>query len=111
MPESPMEGPQGGWPGEESPFHRGEWALQARAGMRERLERSGRRVIRDYMPEQHRELFAQLPLLLVGTLDAERWPWTSVLVGRPGFVSTPDARTLSVNALPRVGDPLEANLA
>src|SRR5262245_6053179 len=106
-----MEGPQGGWPREESPFHPGEWALQARAGMRERLERSGRRVIRDYLPEQHRELFAQLPLLLVGTLDAERSPWASVLVGPPGFVSTPDARALSINALPRAGDPLQVNLA
>ena len=59
--------------------------------MRDKMERLGRRVIRDHMPEQHREFFSQLPLLLVGTIDACGRPWASVLAGEPGFLA-PDRR-------------------
>ncbi|XXX74751.1 pyridoxamine 5'-phosphate oxidase family protein [Sorangium sp. So ce134] len=99
-----------GWPGEGSPYHAGEMAVQERAGARERAEKAGRRIIRDFMPEQHRELFARLPFLLVGGLDAQRRPWASLLVGRPGFIASPDPRTLAVRALPSPGDPLGPHL-
>ncbi|WP_437587622.1 flavin-nucleotide-binding protein [Sorangium sp. So ce1000] len=100
-----------GWPREDSPYHPGEMAVQARAGARERAERAGRRIIRDFMPDQHRELFAQLPFLLVGGLDPERRPWASIAVGRPGFIASPDPRTLAVSARPGAGDPLGPHLA
>ena len=61
--------PLPGGAGEASPFHAGEQALQTRAGVRERAERSGRRMIRDFMPDQHRELFEKLPYVIVGSLD------------------------------------------
>lgn len=93
-----------------SAFHSGEQALQARAGVRERIEVLGRNIIRDHMPDAHRELFAQLPFLLAGSLDARGRPWASMLVGRPGFIGSPDPRTLQVNAMPGVGDPLGVNL-
>ncbi|MFQ5973781.1 MAG: MOSC domain-containing protein, partial [Alphaproteobacteria bacterium] len=89
-----------------SPFHRGEKALQARLGVREKIERQGRRMIRDRMAEEHREFFARLPLLIVGTLDATGRPWVSVLAGPPGFVQATDPRTLEVKARPIYGDPL-----
>ena len=92
-------------------FHAGESALQERAGVRDRVEAFGRRMLRDHMPEQHRELFAALPTLLVGSLDAQRWPWASMLIGRPGFISAPDDRHLHVAAAPGFGDPLHGQLA
>ena len=95
----------------DSPFHAGERALQARVGVAERMARAGSRAIRDFMPDQHRELFGKLPFLVVGSLDAEGGPWASILFGRPGFVATPDARTMAIAALPVPGDPLAANLA
>ena len=51
-------------------FHEGERAVQQRVGpdIRERLEQLGPRVIRDAMPEQHRESFAQLPFVIPGTV-------------------------------------------
>ena len=61
------------------PFHAGERALQQRAGLRERMAIVGARVIRDHLPDQHREFFAQLPFLVVGSLDADGQPWTSLL--------------------------------
>lgn len=94
-----------------APFHDGEKAVQRRVGVREKIEAIGQRVIRDHMPAQHRELFGKLPTLLVGSLDEDRRPWASILAGRPGFVSTPDERTLHVAARPLPGDPLAARLA
>lgn len=94
----------------DEPFHEGERAMQARAGVRARMEQVGHRVIRDFMPDQHRELFEKLPFLLVGSLDAAQRPWASILVGRPGFIRTPDARTLRIHARPGYGDPLGVNL-
>ena len=95
---------------ETSPFHPGEWALHARIGLRARMEQTGRHMLRDFMPAQHRELFEKLPFLLVGSLDEQRRPWASILVGRPGFVRAPDARTLTIAARPGFGDPLRQNL-
>jgi len=95
----------------ESPFHAGEREAQRRAGVRERAEQAGKRAIRDFMPDQHRTFFAQLPMLLVGSVDSDGRPWASVLAGRPGFISTPDERTMHVAAPPLFGDPLGATLA
>ena len=95
-----------GWSRDESPYHEGEQAMQARAGVRERAELMGQRMIRDFMPGQHRELFAELPFVLVGSMDARGQPWASMLWGRPGFVQSPDPRLLTLDALPIAGDPL-----
>ena len=102
--------PLPGWPGDDEPFHPGEQALQARAGLRERMAQVGRKVIRDFMPDQHRELFEKLPFLVAGSVDAQGRPWASLLTGRPGFVSSPDPRTLAVAALPHAADPLAQQL-
>ncbi|HYH94341.1 pyridoxamine 5'-phosphate oxidase family protein [Hyalangium sp.] len=97
-------------PFEQSPFHAGEQACQERVGVRSRIEQIGRKIIRSSMPDQHREMFGQLPFLIVGSLDEGRRPWASILVGQPGFVASPDPWTLGVNALPGFGDPLRQNL-
>lgn len=95
---------------QDSPFHAGELALQERSGMRERIDRAGRRMIRDFMPEEHRLFFEELPFLVVGSLDARGRPWASIVPGSPGFVSSPHPRSLLVAALPTRGDPLHENL-
>ena len=100
-----------GWTRTQSPFHKGELALQARLGAQERMDKQGRRFIRDYFTEQHRTFFAQLPSVLVGTVDEGGNPWASILAGQPGFLSTPDNRTLQVAARPLFGDPLSHMLA
>jgi len=97
--------PLAGWDREESPFHTGEIAIQRRLGIDEKMDRAGRRGIRTCMPDQHREFFAELPFILVGSVDAAGQPWASILAGRPGFLSTPDDRTLTIAAQPLPGDP------
>ena len=93
-----------------SVFHEGEARVHERFGLRERIDQIGRHIIRDAMPDEHRELFAALPTLVVGSLDAAGRPWASILFGRPGFVRSPDPGTLRVDARPVPGDPLAAHL-
>ncbi len=94
----------------DSPFHLGEQQIQSRLGMRDKLEDIGRRMIRDHMPEQHREFFALLPWLLVGSRDADAQPQASVLWGAPGFATSPQPQRLRIDTLPEADDPLAANL-
>ncbi|NEQ43752.1 MAG: flavin-nucleotide-binding protein [Leptolyngbya sp. SIOISBB] len=100
-----------GWQPAESPFHPGEQAIQTKLGGRDRMETLGRRMIRDFLPEQHQQFYAQLPYFLVGTVDRDGHPWVSILVGEPGFISTPHDRTLHIAAQPLLGDPLANHLA
>lgn len=84
----------------DNPFHDGERAAQAFAGLS-----SHGAGIRPFMPDQHRDFFAGLPWLFAGLLDAERWPLATVLTGEPGFASSPTATTLSIRSLPAADDP------
>jgi hypothetical protein len=93
-----------------SPFHAGEIAMQQSAGMDERMRELGPRVMRDSMPDQHREFFEQLPTLLIASVDVQQRPWASMLAGLPGFIETPDAQHLRIAAWPRDDDPLQAQL-
>lgn len=92
-------------------FHAGERQVQARAGVQERMEQIGPRVIRDHMPDQHRAFFSQLPFLIAGTVDHTGQPWASPLAAPPGFIQSPNPTQLVVNAQPLPGDPLADTLA
>lgn len=92
-------------------FHAGEQALQRHAGVADKLAEIGPRVIRGYMPDQHREFFAQLPWLLMGSIDATGRPVVSVLAGAPGFICSPDAQTLVIGVRPPGHDPVARSLA
>jgi uncharacterized protein len=98
------------WPFAASPFHAGEQAIQELLGVRARIETAGRHLIRDFLLDEHREFFAQLPFLVVGTVDFDGQPWASILTGPPGFVSSPDVKTLRVVARPLGGDRSIASL-
>jgi len=92
------------------PWHEGERAMQARAGAAEKLAEIGPRVMRDFMPDQHRTFFAQLPFLIAGSLDGAGQPWASVLAAPAGFAHSPDAHHLRVDARAAADDPLAAAL-
>lgn len=96
----------------EEVFHAGERALQLRAGndVRERMAAHGAKIIRDFMPEQHRKFFEQLPFVVVGSVDDEGQPWASILANPPGFIASPTAQLITVSALPGSADPLAKNL-
>jgi predicted pyridoxine 5'-phosphate oxidase superfamily flavin-nucleotide-binding protein len=94
-----------------SPWHPGEVALQRTMGVDAHLAEIGSRLLRDAMPEQHRTFFAKLPFVVLGTVDPAGDAWATVRVGEPGFVASPDARTLTVAAGVEPGDPAEAGMA
>jgi len=89
-----------------APFHAGERAMQLLGGSREVMAAAGPRVIRDFMPEQHRDFFALLPFIVTGSLDAQGQPWASMLAAPAGFAHSPDPAHLRIDALPAPGDPL-----
>jgi len=95
---------------EASPFHAGELELQTHTGKRDAIASFSRRAIRPFMPDQHRTFFNQLPFMVVGAVDADGWPWASLLPGRPGFTTSPDETTLDIAALGAPGDPVRGAL-
>ena len=99
-----------GWSHEGSPFHPGEQQVQRRVGVRDQVERAGRNMIREQMPDQHRQLFEAVPMLVVGSMDEQGRLWASLLSGEPGFVRSPTPQSLRVQAQPALGDPLLGQL-
>src|SRR5712675_1568849 len=91
-----------------SPFHAGEQTIQSLAGVRDRMERKGRAVIRNYMPEQHRAFFSALPFMVVGLADQNGHPWATTLSGPLGFMSSVDENLLIIKAWLDSGDPLDS---
>ncbi|HEX5739532.1 MAG TPA: pyridoxamine 5'-phosphate oxidase family protein [Hydrogenophaga sp.] len=84
--------------------------MQARAGVAEQLDAVGSRVMRSFMPDQHREFFGLLPFVLVGSVDEHGQPWASALAGTPGFMEAPTPHVLNIHGLPGPLDPLATNL-
>ncbi len=93
-----------------SPFHVGEQQVQERLGVRA-IENWARKVVRDHLPEQHQAFHTSLPFLVAAARDRRGRPWATLLVGRDGFVTSPDLRTLVIDARPPAGDALDGALA
>lgn len=93
-----------------SPWHAGEKMLQELYSVSERMEVIGQKAIRDYMPDQHREFYQQLPFMVVGAVDADNRPWATFLEGAEGFVTSPDPQRLLIAAQPDSHDPAASGL-
>jgi len=91
-------------------WHPGELQLQARAGKAERLAVIGPRVVRDHMPQQHRDFFESLPMLVYAVEDRLRRRHASVLFGEPGFVRAATERELRISAWGNAADPAQQQL-
>ncbi len=92
-----------------SPFHAGEQQVQERLGVRA-IEDWARQVVRADLPEQHRAFHTSLPFLVAAARDARGRPWTTILTGPEGFVTSPDPHSLAIAARPVPGDALEGAL-
>lgn len=94
-----------------SPWHAGEKQLQERVGVAERMEEFGRRVIRDHMPDQHRDFYRQLPFVLLGSVGADGRPWASIVEGPIGFAHSPEPRLLRLDTGLSSADPASSALS
>ncbi|MCC6175679.1 MAG: pyridoxamine 5'-phosphate oxidase family protein [Chloroflexi bacterium] len=92
-----------------SPYHAGELAVQARAGVQELARRVGA-SIHPSIPLAAQEFLRDQPMLVVASLDANGRVWASLLAGPPGFAQPLDERTVLITATPAAGDPLSDNL-
>ncbi|XVJ47144.1 pyridoxamine 5'-phosphate oxidase family protein [Pseudomonas sp. UBT] len=90
---------------EQSPWHAGERQMQESAGVAERMAVVGPKVIRDHLPEQHRDFYPLLPYLVLGVVDEQGIPWATLLEGAPGFAHSPNPQALQVDSMPSKGDP------
>lgn len=86
-------------------WHEGERALQEHVGVVDRMAEVGPRVIRPFMPDQHRAFYEQLPFVILGSADASGAAWATVVEGEPGFLSSPAPESLVLGALPHGDDP------
>ena len=93
-----------------TPFHAGEMALQKRVGMAEQMAQIGDRILRPYMPDQHREFFQTLPMFFVASDDATGKVWASVFYGERGFVESPEDTKLLIHSALDESDPLHGSL-
>lgn len=80
-------------------YHAGELAVQERAGVRKIADRLSQ-MIRPFMPDQHREFFEQLPFVVVGLIDEQGRPWSTLCFGESGFITSPDETTLQIASAP-----------
>ena len=94
----------------DSPFHAGERQVQERLGVRD-IEDWARKIVRAYLPEQHRAFHTALPYLVAAARDSQDRPWVTLLTGAEGFVTSPNPRTLVIDARPAPGEALEGAFA
>lgn len=93
------------------PWHRGELAAQALAGVDPARSAAIAPFFRPFLNEQHLAFWPQLPIVVAGAVDDGGLPWATILEGGPGFASAPDDRHLRVAAEPAADDPARAGLA
>ncbi len=67
---------------ESSPFHAGEQQVQERLGVRDEIEPWARKVVRGYLPDEHRRFYARLPFVVAAARDGRGRPWATLLVGQ-----------------------------
>jgi hypothetical protein len=84
--------------------------MQQSAGVLERMDAVGRRVLRDHFIEQHRLFFSQLPIVVLGAVDDAGDAWATIRAGHPGFLKTPDEKHLDVTIARDAADPAESGL-
>ncbi|MDP9782137.1 2Fe-2S iron-sulfur cluster-binding protein [Pseudomonas fluorescens] len=94
-----------------SPWHEGELALQRSVGAVDMMASVGQRQLaRTWMPDQHREFYAQLPFVVLGAVDQQGDVWATLRAGQPGFMNSPDPQTLHINLEPEPNDPAQEGM-
>lgn len=90
-------------------FHKGEIAVQKRAGVDKMAARIGG-SIRPFIHPVARNFLRALPFVVAASTDADGRVWASLLTGEPGFIEVPDERTVRFETARAAGDVLLENL-
>jgi ferredoxin-NADP reductase/predicted pyridoxine 5'-phosphate oxidase superfamily flavin-nucleotide-binding protein len=99
------------------PFHQGEIKVQKKLGIHESTMNFAPRVIRSFMPDQHRDFYENQPFLVVAARDARGKMWSTLLFASAAaaandkdsalFVTSSDPQHLELKSQPLPGDALE----
>lgn len=95
-----------------TPYHPGELQVQQRVGESETARRVGR-VIDDRIPTGALGFVDRQRMAILASVDAEGRPWSSVLLGVPGFATAPDRKRVEIDlcrTITQPEDPLWSHL-
>jgi predicted pyridoxine 5'-phosphate oxidase superfamily flavin-nucleotide-binding protein len=93
-----------------NPFHEGERQIQQSVGVEERMLKFGQKVIRDFMPDQHRRFYESLNYLFLGHADLQGDVWASVLSGKKDFIISSTDKSLEFKQRVAAYDPFSTSL-
>lgn len=65
----------------------------------------GQIVMRDHMPDQHREFFEQLRFVVLSAVDEKGQVWPFLRTGPAGFMTSPKATELIISSEPLPAEP------
>ena len=86
-------------------WHAGEKAIQQQVGVSDHMDELGKRIVRDHMPSQHRDFYAEIPFIALGSVDRAGDAWATFAIGQPGFISSPTTQSLDIDAIRDPSDP------
>jgi predicted pyridoxine 5'-phosphate oxidase superfamily flavin-nucleotide-binding protein len=92
------------------PWHIGEKAMQRTIGADALFAGLESRIFHTQLSEQQRLFFSGLRLIVIGSVDGTGNPWTTVVTGNPGSLSSPDIRTLQIHSTMPDADPVKAGI-
>lgn len=96
------------WPFE-NPFHPGEVKMQQNENVHHLVMKYAPKVIRPYMPDQHREFYVAQPFMVAAARDKQGNMWSTMITnptGEANLLTSPDPQTLVFHGLPVPGDAL-----
>ena len=95
-----------------SPFHKGELAVQRKLGVTDTAQSNGR-VITNRISTGALNFIAQQAMVILGSTDTNNQIWSSAIFGIPGFIEALDTSTVKIdfiNTSVSITDPLWANI-
>jgi len=96
-------------PGVSTLFHKGERAIQRRAGAERVAAQVGRNIL-SFVPAEFGAFLARQPFVVVASQDQTGRVWASLIAGGVGFARALDDRQVLLDGVPAPGDPLEGAL-
>jgi uncharacterized protein len=91
-------------------WHVGEEAMQHTMGADRVFAGLESRIFHTQLSEQQRAFFSSLSLLVIGSVDDEGQVWATMVSGSPGFLSSPNTKTLSISTTLSEADPARKGL-
>ncbi|MEP5758790.1 MAG: pyridoxamine 5'-phosphate oxidase family protein [Litoreibacter sp.] len=91
-------------------WHEGERRMHRALDVEARMRERGAIVVRDAMPDQHRDFFRDMHFVVLSALDTKGQPWPFIRGGQQGFMNSPAATKLIIVSHPLSAEPADLRL-